>query len=102
MREIFEKESTYAVLLIDATNAFNSTNRAVSLHNVRITCPYIATYLINTYRCPARLFIAGGGEIQSEEGTTQGDPLAMPWYSLSTVNFITDLKLHTSNVKCSW
>ena len=102
MREIFEKESTDAVLLIDATNAFNSMNRAVSLHNVRITCPYNATYLINTYRCPARLFIAGGGEIQSEEGTTQGNPLAMPWYSLSTVNLITDLKLHTSNVSQVW
>ena len=31
-------------------------------------------YLINTYRYPSKLFIAGGDEILSREGTTQGDP----------------------------
>ena len=32
----------------------------------------------------SRLFITGGAEIQSQEGTTQGDPLAMAWYSIAT------------------
>ena len=40
--------------------------------------------LINTYRMPSRLFIIGGGEIKSNEGTTQGDPLAMQFYALGT------------------
>ena len=102
MRNVFENESTDAVLLIDASNAFNRMNRAVALHDIQITCPPIATYLVNTYRSPARLFIAGGGELQSVEGTTQGDPLAMPWYSLSTVNLIIDLNLHTSDVSQVW
>ena len=81
MRTIFQQEATNAVLLIDAKNAFNCLNRLVALHNMQITCPILAMYLINTYRLPATLFIYGGETILSREGTTQGDPLAMPWYS---------------------
>ena len=35
------------------------------------------------YYYSARLFITGGKEITSAEGTTQGDPLAMALYALS-------------------
>ena len=78
MHRIFEADDTDAVLLIDAaSNAFNSLNRAASLHNIRVICPIIAVYAINTYRHSAPLFITGGREIISAEGTTQGDPLAM-------------------------
>ena len=90
-KQIYEDGSTDLFLLIDV---FNSMNRAVGLHNVQITCPSIAKYLINAYRHPARLFIAGGVEIPSIEGTTQGDPLSMSWYPLTTVNIITDLCRH--------
>ena len=45
VRNVFENESTDAVLLIDAPNASNRMNRAVALHNIQITCPPIATYL---------------------------------------------------------
>ena len=83
MQQIFHHESTDAVLLIDASNAFNRINRAVGLHNIRYLCPPISIYVINTYRESTRLFVSGGGEILSTEGTTQGDPLAMPWYSSS-------------------
>ena len=74
MHAIFEADDTDAVLLIDASNAFNALNRAAALHNIRALCPVIAAYAINTYRQPARLFITGGKEIVSAEGTTQGDP----------------------------
>ena len=77
MRTIFEADDTDAALLIDASNAFNAVDRATALHNIRVLCPIIATYAINTYRNSARLFITGGKEIISAEGTTQGDPLAM-------------------------
>ena len=76
MHSIFEDEETDAVLLVDASNAFNALNRAAALHNIRVLCPPLATYAINTYRQPARLFITGGSELKSAEGTTQGDPLA--------------------------
>ena len=78
MRQMFESDDTDAVLLIDATNAFNYMNRSIALHNIRITCPIISKYLVNTYRHPSKLFVAGGGLILSKEGTTQGDPLTMP------------------------
>ena len=102
MRTIFESEGTDAVLLIDASNAFNCLNRAVALHNVQVTCPILATYLVNTYRHPTKLFIAGGKTILSMEGTTQGDPLAMPWYSLSTTTLINSLRASTPEVKQVW
>ena len=65
IHNIFETDNTDAVLLIDASNAFNSLNRAAALHNVRILCPTIATYAINTCREPARLIIIGGKEMGS-------------------------------------
>ena len=85
MHSIFDEENTEAVLLIDAGNAFNAVNRKVFLHNVRIVCPEIATYVYNCYATSARLFIFGGSELKSEEGTTQGDPIAMTVYALATI-----------------
>ena len=84
MHTIFADEETEGVLLVDASNAFNSLNRAVALRNIRQICPSIATVLINTYRADAELFIEGT-TIYSQEGTTQGDPLAMAFYALATV-----------------
>ena len=70
------------LLLIDVLNAFNALNRAAALHNINLLCPIIATYAINTYRRePARLFVIGGKEIVSAEGTSQGDALAMGLYA---------------------
>ena len=89
MRNIFDADTTDAVLLVDASNAFNSQNRAAALHNIEVLCPSLATYVINTYRRPARLFIKGGEEITSAEGTTQGDPIAMSLYALSLQPLIT-------------
>ena len=52
MKEIFEQHETEAVLMIDASNAFNSVNRNVFLHNVKIICPEIATFVTNCYVLP--------------------------------------------------
>ena len=98
MRESFAKDNTEAVLLVDASNAFNSLNRQTALHNIRLLCPPIATTLINTYRAHTDLFIHGSS-LLSQEGTTQGDPLAMPMYAIATIPLIRSLP---SNVQQAW
>ena len=100
MHRIFEADDTDAVLLVDASNAFNALNRAAALHNIRVLCPVIAVYAINTYRHSARLFITGGKEITSAEGTTQGDPLAMALYALSIQPLITSLQAMSDAKQC--
>ena len=85
INSIYNEEDCDAILLVDADNAFNRINRKVLLHNIRIICPVIATYVINSYCVNARLFITGGCEIKSKEGTTQGDPAAMPVYALGSI-----------------
>ena len=82
MHDIYDLEETEAVLLIDAENAFNSINRKAMINNICILCPIIGTYVKNCYTVPARLFIIGGKEILSKEGTTQGDPTAMASYAI--------------------
>ena len=88
LRKIFEDEDTEAVMLIDASNAFNSINRKAFLHNVNIICPSIATFTVNCYGSPSRLFIVGGIEISSAEGTTQGDPIAGLVYAIGIIPLI--------------
>ena len=99
---IFNEEGTDAILLIDASNAFNKMNRLVAMHNIQLTCPAMSTYIINTYRNQPILFIMGGGEIPSKEGTTQGDPLAMPLYSINATSMIQTFRMVVPNVKQAW
>ena len=96
MPNIFDADETDAVLLVDAFNAFNALNRAAALHNTRVLCPTTATYAMNTYRQPARLFIIGSQELKSAEGTTQGDPLAMSMYAISLQPLITHLHVSSA------
>ena len=77
MRTIYAQEDIDTVLLVDATNAFNTINHKAALYNIERLCPPIACVLNNTYCPPVNLYVIGGGEIESTEGTTQGDPLAM-------------------------
>ena len=85
MRSIYEDEETEAVLLIDAANAFNSVNREAFLKNVNVICPSIATFVQNCYSSPSQMFVIGGVELSSKEGTTQGDPIAMAIYAIAVI-----------------
>ena len=85
MRTIFEDPTTEGVTLVDASNAFNSLNRRVALHNTQKSCPSFSRILINTYCTPSRMTLLGGAELQSTEDLIQGDNLAMPFYAISTV-----------------
>ena len=39
MRQQFESDSAEAVIMVDATNAFNAINRKAMLHSIQIRCP---------------------------------------------------------------
>ena len=88
MHNIYETEECEAVLLIDAENAFNSSNRKAMLHNISIICPIISNYITNSYTFNSRLFIIGGKEIRSKEGTAQGDPTSTGAYILGITPLI--------------
>ena len=96
MRHIFEDDTSEAVLLADASNAFNSLNHIAALHNVHSLCPPLAVILTNTYREDTQLFI-DGETLYSCEGTTQGDPLAMAMYAIGILPLIHRLQ---SDGKC--
>ena len=88
MHKIFQEADTEAIMEVDATNAFNSLNRQSTLQNIQTLCPSFATVLIN--RQSAELFI-DGETVLSQEGTTQGDPLAMGMYALGILPLIRKL-----------
>ena len=92
MTTIFKEEETDAIFLVDASNAFNALNRKVLLHNISYLCPPMATYVLNCYQMSSRLFVFGGKEIASDEGTTQGDPMAMPICAIGIAPLLTMIK----------
>ena len=95
IREQFEKETAEACILVDASNAFNAVNRQVMLHNIQRQLPEFAPIAINMYRSACRLFVCGT-EIRSEEGTTQGDNLAMSLFAMATLPILQSMeKLNT-------
>ena len=102
MQQLYEEEATEGILLVDAKNAFNNLNREAALHNVQYLCPALHKILHNCYQAPCRLFVSGGGELQSEEGTTQGDPLSMPFYALAVMPLIQQLQTKHSLVRQIW
>ena len=99
MQDIFENNNADAILLVDASNAFNSLSRENALKNTQTICPSLATILINTYRKDVPLY-TNVQTLFSQEGTTQGDPLAMAIYTLAVTPLIN--KLQDPNVKQVW
>ena len=95
MSDIFNAEETDAILLVDARNAFNNLNRRAALFNVNRLCPAIGKILINTYRSAADLYV-GGEIVKSQEGTTQGDPLAMAMYAIATIPLLKEAQTPSS------
>ena len=93
MRDFLDDDSSDGILLIDADNDFNRINRAVALWNVQFTCPPMKHVLINFYRSSSRIFMNSDGyfELLSQEGTTQGCPLAMAMYAIALVPLLKHL-----------
>ncbi len=60
-------------------------NRELAIHNIQQLCPPFYRYLKNTYQQPAMLVINDNetnDTLTSEEGSTQGDVVAMAFYAL--------------------
>ena len=108
--QAWHDDSTEAVLLVDADNAFNRLNRKVALHNVQQICPPMYKYLFNHYQSPAHLVIANSSDsepfdLSSDEGCTQGDVGAMAFYALGVKPLVDKLDskcCHPNNCKQSW
>ena len=89
--DLFVEDTSHGFIQIDASNAFISINQILILHNVRILCPEIATYINNCYMKPSRLLITGEKEISSNEGTTQGDTIAVEMYALGLIPLLSSI-----------
>ena len=103
MKNIWQEETSDAILLVDADNAFNRLNREVALHNIREVCPPIFRYLNNHYQSSADLIIntaTDQDKITSEEGCTQGDVAAMAKYALGMAPLVNKLGLSVNKDKC--
>ena len=59
LREVFADDATDGLLLVDASNAFNSINREALLHNINVLCPALSTVVKNFYSVPSSLYISG-------------------------------------------
>lgn len=57
MRQLFSSADVEAVILVDASNAFNSLNWQAALFNIQHLCPSFSTILLNTYRADVNLYI---------------------------------------------
>ena len=99
LRDHYSKNSADAVFLIDAENAFNSLNRKLALKNIKNFCPSFLTAIKNSYSNPSKLFV-NKKTLCSQEGTTQGDPLAMAMYGLAIIPLIKLLSV--DNVIQKW
>ncbi len=107
MKQIWEDEETEAVLQVDADNAFNRLNRAAALHNIHEICPPLYQYLKNHYQMPADLIVNTTDDhykLKSDEGSTQGDVAAMPFYALGIKPLVDTLDKSTNSSQCkqSW
>ena len=102
LSSIFSQHGSDAILLVDADNGFNWLKRIVTLHNIRIICLVIATYIINLHSQEVRFFISQGEEIASAEGKIQGD-YSLNFYELAiTVCISVAQACPKVRVACLW
>jgi hypothetical protein len=102
-----EESDPYVVLLVDATNGFNKLGRKAALSTVRHKWATGTRFAFNCYRHSATLILRHPGcpdcyTLQSREGVTQGDPLAMVIYGLALAPLLHDLRVRHPSVLQPW
>ena len=90
---------TFASPQFHLLDGFNVINRRTALENVKALCPSLHVAIQNSYSHPSHLYI-GKSTILSEEGTTQGDPLAMAMYGIAILSLIS--RLHNDSLIQKW
>ena len=94
LNSIYNDEHNDTVLLVDASNAFNSLKRDLCLRNISYTCPAISAYVKDCYNFPSRLFIIAGKELKSNEGTGRGDLVSTAIFGIGVtplINMLTNI-----------
>ena len=99
LRQSFDDPDNEPILIIDAKNAFNVLNRQTALENVKTLCPSLHVASQNSYSHPSHRYI-GKSTILFQEGTTQGDPLAMAMYGIAIIPLIS--RLHNGSLTQKW
>ena len=79
----------HPLILMTVKQSFSLMSR-IPLTLLTAKLPFALLLLINSYQNLTELFI-DGDIIPSQEGTTQGNPLAMAMYRLATIPFIRGL-----------
>ena len=90
---------TYVLVKLDADNAFNRLNRDVAILNCRLYWPSASRYVLNTYKGNPLMFVRGRAQtftIVSEEGVTQGSPMAMLVFAVRILPLIRRLSTLTA------
>ena len=85
---MFNEDDTEAVLMVDASNAFNSINREAFLYNTKVLCPALATFISNLFNTKWSICLIGK-RLKSLERMTQGDPATMAIYALGVTLLLT-------------
>ena len=101
-----QQKEEWGFLLIDARNAFNEGNRMLMLWNVRHEWPSGARFTFNCHRHWSTLFVRGSDgtatTTHSEEGVTQGCPLAMFGCGILLLPLIRSLKREAKAIEQMW
>ena len=78
LSSVFAKEESEAILLVDATNASNSVNRAAALHNIPRVCPAAGQVFVNAYQAdvPCTWMVAR----HSTQERARAKEIHWPWH----------------------